>query len=294
MQADAGVQVFLIADIRGYTRFTQDHGDAAAAELASKFATVVAEVVASHGGRLMELRGDEALVSFGSPRRALACAVELQTRFLKETKSDSELPLGVGIGVDVGEAVPVEDGYREGALNVAARLCARAAPGEVFATREVTHLARTIPDVRYEPHRAVKLKGLDAPVDLVNVVPVGEDLAASFRGLLPARPEHPAHGGVRRRWLWLAAGVATAVAIAGMLALSGNADDAGLDIRGGVGLVDAESSRLLTGIEAPSGAVAVAPDGVWVADAGGRSISQLDPEVGRGSKPWAWARTLPA
>ncbi len=73
-QVDADVRVFLIADIRGYTRFTQERGDAAAAELASKFAAIVAEVVTGHGGRLMELRGDEALVSFGSPRGALSLA----------------------------------------------------------------------------------------------------------------------------------------------------------------------------------------------------------------------------
>jgi peptide/nickel transport system substrate-binding protein len=277
-----GVQVFLIADIRGYTRFTQDHGDAAAAELASKFAAVVAEVVAGHGGQLMELRGDEALVSFGSPRLALTSAVALQRRLLDETKTDPRLPLGVGIGIDVGEAVPVDEGYRGSALNVAARLCARAAPGEIFATREVAHLARTIPEVRYQPQRSVVLKGLDAPIDVVKVVAAREDLAASFQSLL--RPTHTDEAGqrrVRRRRLLLGAGLATVATIGGTLALTRSSGDATLDIRGGVGLVDAESSRLVTSIEVPSGAVAIAPDGVWVAEAGGNTISKVDANVDR-------------
>ncbi|MDQ4025064.1 MAG: hypothetical protein M3217_06200, partial [Actinomycetota bacterium] len=229
----------------------------------------------------MELRGDEALVSFGSPRLALTCAVELQRRLLDETKSDPRLPLGVGIGIDVGEAVPVDEGYRGGALNVAARLCARAAPGEILATREATHLARTIPQVRYEPQRSVALKGLDTPVNLVKLVPAGEDLAASFRRLLPlARTDTAERRRHRRRQLWLGAGLATVV-IAGTLTLTRSSGDLTLDIRGGVGLVDAESSQLLSSIEAPTGAVVIAPDGVWVAEAGGNSISKVDADVGR-------------
>ena len=35
---DAHIRTFLIADVRGYTVFTQEHGDEAAAALAGKFA----------------------------------------------------------------------------------------------------------------------------------------------------------------------------------------------------------------------------------------------------------------
>jgi class 3 adenylate cyclase len=79
---------------------------------------------------VLELRGDEALVVFGSPRSAIRGAVALQKRFVEETIEDPSLPLTVGIGLDAGEAVPVEGGYRGGALNVAARLCSLARAGE--------------------------------------------------------------------------------------------------------------------------------------------------------------------
>src|SRR5579885_3126006 len=39
------ILVFMIADVRGYTRFTQERGDEAAAKLASRFALLVREVV---------------------------------------------------------------------------------------------------------------------------------------------------------------------------------------------------------------------------------------------------------
>jgi integrase len=50
--------------------------------------------------RFDELRGDEALAVFGSARRALQTAVDLQTRFAGVAAGDPLLPLTLGIGVD--------------------------------------------------------------------------------------------------------------------------------------------------------------------------------------------------
>ncbi len=81
---DTEIRTFLIADIRGYTRFTEEHGDEAAAKLARRFAAVARESVGTRGGAIVELRGDEALAVFGSARQALRTAVELQVRFEEE------------------------------------------------------------------------------------------------------------------------------------------------------------------------------------------------------------------
>jgi class 3 adenylate cyclase len=37
------IRAFLIADVRGYTRFTEEHGDEAGAQLAARFADLVHE-----------------------------------------------------------------------------------------------------------------------------------------------------------------------------------------------------------------------------------------------------------
>lgn len=120
---EAGIKTFLIADVRGYTRFTSERGDEAAARLATRFAELAREAIEAAGGALVELRGDEALAVFDSARQALRAAADLQERFVTETVADPSLPLAVGIGLDAGEAVPVDGGYRGGALNLAARLC---------------------------------------------------------------------------------------------------------------------------------------------------------------------------
>lgn len=87
------VRTFLIADVRGYTRFTQERGDEEAAKLASKFAVVVREEITAHDGEAIELRGDEALAVFLSARQTLRTAVQLQERFAGEVKQEPDLQM---------------------------------------------------------------------------------------------------------------------------------------------------------------------------------------------------------
>jgi class 3 adenylate cyclase len=90
---------------------------------------------------VIELRGDEALGVFSSPASAVRAAIDLVAVSAEEAALDPELPLNVGIGIDVGEAVPVEGGFRGMALNTAARLCSKANGGQVLLTSSV--VART-------------------------------------------------------------------------------------------------------------------------------------------------------
>ena len=192
------IRAFLIADVRGYTQFTQERGDEAAARLAERFADVVRELVQARDGSVIELRGDEALAVFRSPRQAIRAAVELQARLLQASMAVPDLPLPVGIGLDAGEAVPVEGGYRGGALNLAARLCGEAGPGEILGSQSLVHLARTVEGVRYTDRGELHLKGLSDPVHILAIVSEGSDVAERMRSLLPTRPARPVYGGRMR------------------------------------------------------------------------------------------------
>ena len=140
------------------------------------------------------MRGDEALAVFDSARQAIRVATDLQEQLVAETIADPTLPLAVGIGLDAGEAVRVGDGYRGGALNLAARLCSLAGPGEVLASREVSHLARKVEGVEYVERGSVRLKGLSDPIDVIRVRPEHEDLTENLafrRALGPAASSLP-------------------------------------------------------------------------------------------------------
>jgi class 3 adenylate cyclase/WD40 repeat protein len=206
----AGILTFLIADVRGYTSFTQAHGDEAAARLAGKFAEVTREAIEAHGGELTELRGDEALCVFTSPRSALRAAADLQTVYADETAIDPSLPMGVGIGLDSGEAVAVAGGYRGGALNLAARLCSRAAAGQVLVSQGVVHLARAVEGIQLEVEGDFELKGLSEPVRVFRAIAERAVMTPPAHGPteLPAALQAmtPIIGGeaeVRRlHWMW--------------------------------------------------------------------------------------------
>jgi len=296
-EAPAEIRTFLIADVRGYTLFTQERGDEAAAKLAARFAQVAREGIEARGGSLIELRGDEALAVFASPRQALRSATDLQTRFADETIADPSLPLPVGIGLDAGEAVAVEGGYRGGALNLAARLCGQAGPGEVLASREVVHLARKIEGLRYVERGAVHLKNLDEPVHVVRVIPEDrEDPATLFATVLaPPKPKPTTstppptlarklfpHGLRSRRGL--VAGLALLLVAAGIpLLVDRDTTPPGLPgiDTDSVGIIDLHSTRIVAQVKVGSrpGAVAFGHGAVWVANEEAGTVSRIDPET---------------
>jgi class 3 adenylate cyclase/tetratricopeptide (TPR) repeat protein len=166
----ADIQIFLIADVRGYTTYTDEHRDEEAAQLAMRFATIGREVVETHSGRVVELRGDEIFAVFASARAALRAAVELQQQLAEVSAANPEQPLRCGIGLEAGEAVPVEDGYRGMAINLAARLCSRAAPGEVLAGETIIGLARRVAGLVFRDRGLASFKGVGAPVRVVQVL----------------------------------------------------------------------------------------------------------------------------
>ena len=75
-------------------------------------------------------------------------------------------------------------------MNLAARLCGKAAAGEILASREVAHLAGRVTDVAYEDRGTVQMKNLTRPVQVVRIVPIGDDpaqLPAEFGTPSPPR-----------------------------------------------------------------------------------------------------------
>ena len=276
--ADADVHAFLIGDIRGWTSFTQEHGDEVAARLAARFAEVAREVVEDHRGRVVELRGDEVMAVFGSPRSAIRAAVALQQRFVEESTADPSLPLTVGIGLDAGEAVAVEGGYRGGALNVAGRLQARARAGEVLASREIVHLARRIDGIRSTEHGALQLKGLDQPLHVIAIRSEHQDAAVAMAPFVRTTPPAPTP---RKRWKLVAAVAAVAlVATIVAVPLARNAGGSSEIAPNSIGVLDAESGEVTATVEleAPPGSIVASEDAVWLTNPDTDTVTRIDPQ----------------
>ena len=268
------VRTFLIADVRGYTRFTHAHGDEEAGRLTASFAALTRETVAAAGGEVIEFRGDEALCAFHSARQALRAAVELQTRFRQRVDGQPVFPLGIGIGLAAGEAVPVDGGYRGGALNLAARLCSVAGPGQILASETVTSLSGRVDGVRFVERRGMRVKGLDQPVRAIEIVP---EVA------LPPVPEAPGPTARRRRVPLIAAAAAVlvlAALTAAVLALTRGSEDAE-SVGDAIAAIAGDGSVSYTEAGTTPSTIAVGERAVWVLNADDRTISKIDPETRR-------------
>jgi ABC-type transport system substrate-binding protein/class 3 adenylate cyclase len=282
------IRTFLIADVRGYTLFTQERGDEAATKLAMRFAQVAREVVEEHGGSVIELRGDEALAVFNSARQAILAATHAQDRFLEETVADPSFPLPVGIGLDAGEAVPMEAGYRGGALNLAARLCGRAGPGEIMASQGVVHLARKVDGVRYVDRGDLHLKGMTEPVRVFRAISEEGDPAERFRKLAPGQPRGgPAPLRLARRHPAMAIVVAlaliAAVAVPTTIVLRGDSGEDAVEVgSNSVARMNAEDGSLEGAAELGQrpGASAIGFGSLWVAQPDNGRVARLDLENG--------------
>jgi hypothetical protein len=180
-------------------------------------------------------------VRFHSARQALRASVALQAAFREPVEGGAALPLGVGIGLDAGEAVAVEQGYRGAALNRAARLCAAAAGGEVLASEALVEMAGPIDGLSYGAVRALRLKGYESRVRAVRV---------SARSSPP--PPAPAAARTRRRPSVRLAGMAVLLVAAAAAAVllgtrrpSDSASDPAVDPlrHGGVVRIDERTGR---------------------------------------------------
>ncbi len=201
---------FMFADLRGYTRYVDAHGDHAAAELLSRYRTLVRGAVANFRGAEIKTEGDSFYVVFDSASAAVRCGLAIVDAAAATTDGPADA-IQVGVGVHAGETVETAEGYVGSAVNIAARLCAQAKAGELVVSETVRSLTRTYLDVEFEPLGTRRLKGLDEPIAIDRVTTRG---SARSRGMRSRRARD------QRRW-WLA-GVG-GVALVAVLAVAGAA-----------------------------------------------------------------------
>ena len=161
---------FLFADLRNYSAWVESHGDHAAAILLRAYRDVVRQAVAEFDGAEIKTEGDSFYVVFGSPSAALNCGLRI-LELAAESQASAGAAIPVGIGVHAGETVAMDDGYVGSVVNVAARVCAQAAAGELLVTDAVRSLTRTYLDVTFLPRGRKRLKGISEPISLYRVAP---------------------------------------------------------------------------------------------------------------------------
>jgi class 3 adenylate cyclase/tetratricopeptide (TPR) repeat protein len=124
--------------------------------------TTLRETAARHGGREVKNLGDGLMVAFTSPSAALAAVVAMQQAVERQNR-DAPEPIGLRIGISVGEILD-EDGDSFGDPVVeAARLCAAAEGGEILVAAAVRTMAGRRVALPFTDLGDLALKGLPDP-----------------------------------------------------------------------------------------------------------------------------------
>jgi adenylate cyclase len=143
------------ADLAGYTRLTEEIGEEEALDTVERFVESVGETL-PEGARVIKTIGDEVMV-VGADLSAMAdWAVGFQL-----LQSERPLPR---IGIHAGGALYRDGDYFGRAVNLASRVSARAAGGEVLVTRPLVEAAGS--HLEFDQIGEVRLKGFSEPTEL--------------------------------------------------------------------------------------------------------------------------------
>jgi adenylate cyclase len=153
------VPAMSFVDLAGYTALTEERGDQAAAALAETLAALVGRSARQHGGVPVKWLGDGVMVHFREPAGAVLAALGLV-----EQLPDAGLP-AAHVGVAAGPVVVQGGDYFGRTVNLAARIAARAGPGQVLVSAPVAESAPPR-GVTFVDVGEVDLKGFARPVRL--------------------------------------------------------------------------------------------------------------------------------
>jgi len=175
----------LFLDVRGFTTATEGVDPAEVVPMLNDMMNFLAEAVARHGGNVNKFLGDGLMAMFGAPRDlpdhalcSIRAALDMQREMggWNAKRSGRGLPpLHVGIGINTGVVLGGKVGSRNRLeytligeeVNLASRVCGKAAPGQVLITKQTFERVRGRVAAReLEP---VQVKGLSYPVHVYEV-----------------------------------------------------------------------------------------------------------------------------
>jgi adenylate cyclase len=152
------------ADLAGYTRLTEEEGELEAVDAVERFVEAV-ETTLPDDARVIKTIGDAVMIVGSDPGALTDWAVGFQ-----QLQSEPPLPR---IGIHYGEALYRDGDYYGRDVNIASRVAARSAGGEVLVTRPLVERGGS--HLEFERIAEVRLKGFTESVELFLARQRGEE-----------------------------------------------------------------------------------------------------------------------
>jgi class 3 adenylate cyclase len=171
------VLTILFTDIKGFTRMTEERGEAYSNKLRRQHDELIVPIIEKDGaGRVIKHIGDSVMAVFSEPSAAVARALEAQEKLAGFNRAHPELEdIEVRMGLHCGQVTTENDVSADvfgRHVNRAARVEALADGGQVLVTYTVFDSARgwlnesSETPVAWEKHGRYALKGIPEPVEI--------------------------------------------------------------------------------------------------------------------------------
>src|SRR5437660_4829851 len=178
----------LAADVAGYSGLMGADEAGTLERLKVNRSRIFDPYVTSHGGRVVKLMGDGALVEFGSVVAAVNCALAIQQATARTEPERAEAKrILYRIGINLGDVIiEGDDIYGEG-VNVAARLQAIAPVGGIAVSATVRDQVAGKAPCAFEDLGEHTVKNLERPVRVFAVHAADRDDGEELRMRTPQR-----------------------------------------------------------------------------------------------------------
>jgi adenylate cyclase len=158
------------ADVVGYSRLTGRDESGTVARLREHRQQRLEPVLAKHGGRLVKLTGDGALVEFPSAVDALGAAIEFQQAMSDVNAGQpDDTAIVFRIGLHLGDLIVDGDDLYGDGVNVAARLEAEAPAGGIVVSGNVHDAVAGRLKATFDDLGSLALKNIERPIQAFGV-----------------------------------------------------------------------------------------------------------------------------
>src|SRR5438045_2626609 len=135
MAEQASEAAVLFADVSGSTKLYETAGDTVAHAAIEKCINLMREKTVGAKGRVIKTIGDEVMSAFPTADAAADAAIEMQLG-IAELEPVGGTQIGIRIGFNFGPVVERDGDVFGDAVNLAARLAAVAAKGQIITAKE--------------------------------------------------------------------------------------------------------------------------------------------------------------
>lgn len=162
-QRDSGVRTVLFTDIVDSTAICSRYGDDAAIAMLQVHDRIVRDALGANGGREVKHTGDGIMAAFLSAVGAVRSACTVQESLRQHNDAGPDLPVVVRVGIAAGEPVEQASDLFGSTVQLAARLCGQAEPGQILVSQVIADLCIG-KNLKFVDAGHCHLKGFDGPI----------------------------------------------------------------------------------------------------------------------------------